>query len=106
MILGMPYIVWLGILGAIGLVLYISPSKKKEPEMTMEQVNEYVQDLIEMRWVKARVESDEVTELLNKIEEAKITVMYQFFVREGKYDMFFRCRKSQLEDLKKVLNLE
>ena len=78
--------------------------------MSREEFNSYiesaVEEMTEMRWVRARVTPNEVTELLDKIEEAKITVMYQFFVREGNYDMFFRCRKNQQEELKKVLDLK
>lgn len=114
MILGIPYIVWFGILGAIGMWLFISPKKSNdklnEEKATYEQFrkscDEALDELTEMRWVRARVTPKEVPELLDKIEVAKITVMYQFFVREGKYDMFFRCRKSQIEELKKVLDLE
>ena len=114
MVLGIPYIVWLGILGALGLMLWIAPKKSNDAlseekaayENFLKSCDDKIEDLIEMRWVRARVEVDKVPELLNKIEVAKITVMYQFFVREGKYDMFFRCRRSQQEELKKTLDLE
>ena len=109
MILGIPIPIWLGVLGAILVMLYIVPSKKKEPEMSAEDLESYIgslSDITEMRWIAVRVAVDKVTILLDRIEEAKITVMYQFFVREGEYDMFFRCRKSQLEELKKALDLE
>lgn len=111
MIFGIPYIVWLGILGAIGLMLYIAPSGKKrrdegkdEEIAAYEQFKKSLEVMTEMRWVNIiGAKPKQVTELLNKIEVSKITVMYQFFVREGKYDMFFRCRQSQQEELKKII---
>ena len=114
MVLGIPYIVWLGILGAVGLALWMVPKKSNDAlaeekdayENFRKSCDEALEELTEMRWVRARVTPKEVPELLNKIEVAKITVMYQFFVREGKYDMFFRCRQNQLEELKKTLDLE
>lgn len=116
MIWGIPYIVWFSILGAIGLMLYIMPSKKRSNdkldgekaayEQFRKSCEDAIEDMVEMRWIRARVAPNEVPELLNRIEAAKITVMYQFFVRNNSYDMFFRCRKSQLEELKKILDLE
>jgi hypothetical protein len=115
MVLGISYAVWLGILGAIGLMLWTIPKKSNdklnEEKATYEQFrkscDEALEELTEMRWINITGSTpDQVSELLNKIEVAKITVMYQFFVRGGKYDMFFRCRQSQLEELKKILDLE
>jgi len=115
MIWGIPYIVWLGILGAIGLMLYIAPKKSNDKlaeekaayENFQKSCNEALEDMVEMRWVNIKgILPDQVPELLNKIEVAKINVMYQFFVRNNAYDVFFRCRKNQQEELKKMLELE
>lgn len=113
MVLGIPYIVWVSVLGAIAIWLAMSNTTKKKNKNTEEERAAYdnfqksLEEMAEMRWVNIKgVLPDQVVVLLNKIEVAKITVMYQFFIRNNTYDMFFRCRKNQQEELKKILDLE
>jgi len=109
MLFGIPDIVFLGILGAMAIAIWIYPSKKKSKSSVIaeEDIESYVKSLseaIELRWVRLRVNPEDLTTVLNKIEEIKISVMYQFFLRENKYDMLFRCQKSKIEQFKKVMS--
>lgn len=107
MFLGIDLIWWIVALGAVALWLVITswPKKNSTPTMTKEQVDSYVSDLLEMRWFKVTAPPEQVPDVLNKIEVAKITVMYQFFLNEktGLYDLFFRCRRDDLDRMKGIM---
>jgi hypothetical protein len=110
MILGIPYIVWFGMLGVIALGLWLSPNKKKSksnPIAAEGDIDSYIkslQEVTEMRWVKLRVNPEDLTTVLNMIEDSKISVMYQFFLRENGYDMLFRCQKNKIEEFKRLMS--
>ena len=112
MLLGIPYLWWILALGIVAVFLSV-PGKKKSNEdepkhfgLFTDDVDEYVkslQEIVEMRWVRLRVNPEDLDTVLNKIEETKISVMYQFFLRENKYDMLFRCQKSKIEQFEEFL---
>jgi hypothetical protein len=107
MFLGIGYIWWVCILIAIfwWLVITSWPKKNAAPTITKEQLDSYISDVLEMRWFKVTSPPEQVVEVLNKIEVAKITVMYQFFLNEktGLYDLFFRCRRADLDRMKGIM---
>lgn len=108
MFLGVEYIWWLLMLGCVAVFLALKPKKKPGPNISQEQIDAYVKDLseaMEMRWFKVTAPSEQVSEVLNKVEVAKITVMYQFFLNEktGLYDLFFRCRRADLDRMKGIM---
>ena len=108
MVLGIPYMWWVIGLGLVAVAL-VWPSKKnkslseEDASRRSFEISESIEEMIAMRWVRLRVNPEDLDTVLNMIEELKISVMYQFFLREHKYDMFFRCQKSKLEDFKKAL---
>ena len=112
MILGIDTLWWLLGLGCVAVWLSM-PSKKKVKDkeskhfgLFTDDVDEYVkslQEIVEMRWVRLRVNPEDLDTVLNKIEETKISVMYQFYLRENKYDMLFRCQKSKIEQFEESL---
>ena len=108
MLFGIPDMLFLGILGAIAIAIWIYPSKKKSKgnviaEGDIEGYVKSLQETTKMRWVKLRVNPEDLTTVLNMIEDLKVSVMYQFYLRENKYDMIFRCQKSKMEEFEKVM---
>jgi len=112
MILGIPYIWWLLGLGIVAVWLSM-PSKKKVNDKHFGLFNDsgiaegdidgYIkslQEITEMGWVRLRVNPEDLDTVLNMVEDLKISVLYQFFLREHKYDMLFRCQKDRLEEFK------
>jgi hypothetical protein len=118
MFLGISFDVWV-FFSMIGIVLALvitdwKSSKQSEKEINKmnERVEEEIEKLVKnakeyniMRWLKISVPPERVAKVLNKIEEMKIPVMYQFFLNTntGIYDMFFRCNISQFNELSKAL---
>jgi hypothetical protein len=108
MFLGIDYGFWLMILAPCALLLAYRPRRKRESTITQEQINTYISDMnasLEMRWFKVTAPSEQVPEVLNKIEVEKFTVMYQFFFNDktGLYDLFFRCRRADLDRMKGIM---
>jgi hypothetical protein len=108
MFLGIDYTIWLVILGVCALLLAYRPRKKRGSDINQEQINTYINDMnasLEMRWFKVTAPSEQVPEVLNKIEVEKFTVMYQFFFNDktGLYDLFFRCRRVELDKIKGIM---
>jgi len=110
MFLGIPYIAWVGIFGAIALWISLLPKKKKKTKKSgtsQEDLDQYIkslQEVTEMKWTRLSVSPEDLTAVLNKIEDLKISVQYQFYLRENRYDMIFRCQKSKMEEFKKVMS--
>lgn len=105
MFLGIDYIFWILALGCAAIFLVTRPKKKKQQTATQEQIDEYISEFMEMRWFKVTAPSEKVPEVLNKIEVAKVTVMYQFFLNQetGIYDLFFRCKRTDLDRIKGIM---
>ena len=113
MILGIPYTVWfiLG-LGIAAILLSMSGKKKvndkhfglfNDSGIAEGDIDGYIkslQEITEMGWVRLRVNPEDLDTVLNMVEDLKISVLYQFFLREHKYDMLFRCQKNRLEEFK------
>lgn len=117
MFLGLDSFWWFIVgLGLIAICIAMQPSKKKtngdkhfglfndEVDENMDGYIKSLQEITEMGWVRLRVNPEDMDTVLNTVEELKISVLYQFFLREHKYDMLFRCQKSKLEDFKKAMD--
>ena len=110
MFLGIPYIAWVGIFGAIALWISLLPKKTKKTKKSgtsQEDLDQYIkliQESNQMRWVKLRVSPEDLTVVLNKIEDLKIIIQYQLYLRENKYDIIFRCQESNMDEFKKEMS--
>jgi len=108
MFLGIDILWWMLGLGLLAIWLSM-PVKRKSmaintddgigvKEGDIEGYIKSLQEITEMGWVTLRVNPEDLSTVLNKIEETKISVMYQFYLREHKYDMLFRCQKNMVEE--------
>lgn len=114
MIFGISYGVWVAILVLSAFaVLVMSNSKSPSRRMALKvpdekELDDYVKSITalnQMRWFKLTAKSEDVPVVLNKIEVVGFTVMYQFFLNQEThlYDLFFRCKREQLEELKVIM---